>query len=490
MNTILKRVIVLGYFLLSITLYAQEVNEDSVTKLYVATFDRAPERAGVDYWVESSNLTLEEIATSFFEQEETKVRYPDGYGDENFVDSIYSNLFKRDPDTTGEAYWIEQLKEGSISKSVFILAIINGAVDDDAVILENKTAVGLEFMKSSSDNIKMAYSVMQDIDMTKESVLKAFESIATIEVDGICDNNIKNGCENGDVIGDYETDDSYIWFCQNKNSKISNQCELKKESSSLAECDNSVKNSCVSGLSVGEEQTDEFYFWYCKTEEMLSYQCKISKEPTADAPACNNAIKNGCEVGNETNSSEDNDYYYWNCESGDKVSSLCKIDKEAQEPKCSENEFKCLIGLVDEIAGNYDFQDEFTWKCYTEEESIECSKEKTEKIIDIDAQSETKGKWNSLDCYDYTGESSEQGYLIQFNYREYAGRCASSAEVKTYNTTSFKEATLISTLKKENQQKRTLNFCEEPYQEDANATEYKYEFNTIAKDKCFKTIYR
>jgi len=61
-------------------IYAQEVTTDSITKLYVATFDRAPDKSGVDYWINSSGLSLEDIATSFFEQQETKAKYPNGYG--------------------------------------------------------------------------------------------------------------------------------------------------------------------------------------------------------------------------------------------------------------------------------------------------------------------------------------------------------------------------------------------------------------------------
>jgi len=41
--------------------------KDEVAKLYVATFNRAPDSAGLDYWVNNSNLKLSQIAKSFFE---------------------------------------------------------------------------------------------------------------------------------------------------------------------------------------------------------------------------------------------------------------------------------------------------------------------------------------------------------------------------------------------------------------------------------------
>ena len=41
------------------------VTRTEVTEIYVATFNRAPDEAGLDYWV-VANLTIEEIAASFF----------------------------------------------------------------------------------------------------------------------------------------------------------------------------------------------------------------------------------------------------------------------------------------------------------------------------------------------------------------------------------------------------------------------------------------
>ncbi len=57
------------------SLSATEANRENVAKLYVATFDRAPDAAGLDYWV-NTPLSLEEIAQSSFDQDETKTLYP------------------------------------------------------------------------------------------------------------------------------------------------------------------------------------------------------------------------------------------------------------------------------------------------------------------------------------------------------------------------------------------------------------------------------
>ncbi|MBL0721742.1 MAG: hypothetical protein JJV88_04100 [Sulfurovum sp.] len=44
---------------------------DNVTKLYIATFGRAPKKEGSNYWLYESKLNLEDIARSFFDQPET-----------------------------------------------------------------------------------------------------------------------------------------------------------------------------------------------------------------------------------------------------------------------------------------------------------------------------------------------------------------------------------------------------------------------------------
>ncbi len=123
-------------------LFAQEATNENLTKLYAATFDRTPDSDGLNYWL-SSNLTLEDIAISFFDQSETKDKYPDGFSDIDFIDAIYNNLFDRNPEQEGLDYWQEELSSGSVSKSTFILAIINGAKGNDADVLTHKTRIAI-----------------------------------------------------------------------------------------------------------------------------------------------------------------------------------------------------------------------------------------------------------------------------------------------------------------------------------------------------------
>ena len=143
------------------------VTRADVAELYVATFNRAPDADGLDYWTSSEDFTIEMIAKTFFDQDEAQVLYPEGTSNESFVIDVYKNLFNRLPDTAGYNYWVDALDNGSVSRSTAILAFINGAQGSDAVILDNKTEVGLYYADQGGED---ADFYLDDIDATEDSV--------------------------------------------------------------------------------------------------------------------------------------------------------------------------------------------------------------------------------------------------------------------------------------------------------------------------------
>ncbi len=175
---------------------------DSVARLYVATFNRAPDSAGIEYWMNESfggHPCLEQIASSFFDQPETQEKYPEGVTVETFVDNVYLNLFNHHADEGGLGYWSEQIKAGAFSRSEFILAVINGALaetgsPDDAQILTNKATVGIAFAKAGLENVTQAKEIMQNVTGVKESVDSALEMIDLF----------KNGSTNGNGTVDFD----------------------------------------------------------------------------------------------------------------------------------------------------------------------------------------------------------------------------------------------------------------------------------------------
>ena len=161
------------YFLFFSVLMGAEVERERVAQLYVATFDRAPEKAGLEYWVHDSNLDIDAIAMSFFDQNETKMRYPDSLPTEDFIRAVYRNLFDRVADEDGLKYWKEDIESGRVGRNVFLLAVINGALGDDRETMQNKREVGLYFADSGISDPRLAQKVMVNVDSDSESVVEA-----------------------------------------------------------------------------------------------------------------------------------------------------------------------------------------------------------------------------------------------------------------------------------------------------------------------------
>lgn len=137
--------------------------QDLITELYVGYFGRAPDPDGLNYWVgrytatDGTAMTLAEIAQSFSVQPETTSTYayldfankypnlPNPTNPDDFITEIYQNLFNRDPDAVGLAYWHDQLVNQGKLPGQMIVDIISGAQGDDAVIVANKVAVGIYY---------------------------------------------------------------------------------------------------------------------------------------------------------------------------------------------------------------------------------------------------------------------------------------------------------------------------------------------------------
>lgn len=143
------------------------VTRQQVAELYVATFNRAPDAAGLDYWVNDSGLTIEQIAQSFFDQTETKTLYPEGTSDEAFVTSIYTNLFNRAPDALGLTYWLgADGLGGGMTRDVMIEAMKNGATGTDATIIANKATVGLAFADAGLEGTDFSLASVTEVTST------------------------------------------------------------------------------------------------------------------------------------------------------------------------------------------------------------------------------------------------------------------------------------------------------------------------------------
>ncbi|MDF3351994.1 DUF4214 domain-containing protein [Sulfitobacter sp. KE37] len=137
---------------------------NAITALYVGYFDRAPDPAGLQFWIDQLDNGREynTIAADFAASPEAVALYPylttpDVSSPASFVTSIYANLFGRTPDQEGLDFWTGVLEDGSVSVADMIEAIIMGARDDaaagtfDKSVLDNKVEVGLDFATSAAE---------------------------------------------------------------------------------------------------------------------------------------------------------------------------------------------------------------------------------------------------------------------------------------------------------------------------------------------------
>jgi len=157
-----------------------------IVKLYVATFNRAADADGLNYWISdgTANTTIltdiEDIATGMLASPEASALYA-GEDREAMIIDMYSNLFNRTVDATdaGVQYWATG-EGSSIPENKMIIALINGAKDDDATILDNKAEVGEYFANKGYNDIEAAKKVMDGVTANKATVDAAILEIAAL----------------------------------------------------------------------------------------------------------------------------------------------------------------------------------------------------------------------------------------------------------------------------------------------------------------------
>lgn len=161
-----------------------------IVELYIAYFDRAPDALGLLFWANSyaEGLSLEAMAADFAGQPETQAKYPAETTNEEFVNTIYANLFGRAPDADGFTFWVGQLDAGA-TREGFILSVLQGARSDldpsfgqeaidqqlaDREYLDNKTDIGTYFaITRGMSDVQNAATVMDAFDGSEDSITTA-----------------------------------------------------------------------------------------------------------------------------------------------------------------------------------------------------------------------------------------------------------------------------------------------------------------------------
>lgn len=146
-----------------------------VVNLYIAETNRAPDAMGLIYWGSQrvDGITIQQMADAFFAQGETQALYPVSQTVQDFVSTVYQNLFERPADTAGLDYWAGQIEQGNISKGGFFFEVLEGVKQGtrDEQVLLNKEAVAANFaLTHGLNNPDWARAVVADVNDTAASV--------------------------------------------------------------------------------------------------------------------------------------------------------------------------------------------------------------------------------------------------------------------------------------------------------------------------------
>lgn len=165
-------------------------------ELYTAYFNRAPDAAGLTYWLnelENGVMNFDQIASNWAnEQQEFTDTYGESVDQNTLITQVYANVLGRTPDADGRAYWAAELANGNIPIDQFIQAVVNGAKastgsTSDAALLNNKAQVGVAMADAGINDLTFAAQVVATVTANSSTVdiVKSIITIAVSDTAGI-----------------------------------------------------------------------------------------------------------------------------------------------------------------------------------------------------------------------------------------------------------------------------------------------------------------
>ena len=125
----------------------------TVQQLYIAYYQRPADPSGLRYWADRLDVNggnLNEIDDAFGTSPETEALYgpinSTTIGD--VIDEMYLAMFDRLPDAAGKQFYIDGFNTGTFTAASLAYDILIGAQNDDAVAIGNKTQVADRFTET------------------------------------------------------------------------------------------------------------------------------------------------------------------------------------------------------------------------------------------------------------------------------------------------------------------------------------------------------
>ncbi|QJD99293.1 DUF4214 domain-containing protein [Massilia forsythiae] len=117
---------------------SQTSDDSTVNSFYLAFYGRPADPAGLAFWsnqLQQANGDLTAISTAFSTSAEATARFGSEDAGARITD-IYQQLFNRAPDAAGVAYWLDVMNNGKTSLANVAIAIMNGAQGSDGQLVE------------------------------------------------------------------------------------------------------------------------------------------------------------------------------------------------------------------------------------------------------------------------------------------------------------------------------------------------------------------
>lgn len=117
----------------------------TIQGVYVALFGRPADPAGLAFFNTATNSGADLTAIGdLASTAEYKARF-DGFSNTNIVETIYQSLFNRAPEQAGLDFFVDALNKGTLTPQNIAIAILDGAQGADKTIVDTKIAAADAF---------------------------------------------------------------------------------------------------------------------------------------------------------------------------------------------------------------------------------------------------------------------------------------------------------------------------------------------------------
>lgn len=105
-------------------------------RLYQAAFDRAPDLAGLGFWIKymDAGMTVNQAAAGFMSSPEFTALYGANPTDESFVTRLYNNVLHRAPEQSGFDFWMHWLRDEHMARAE-VLGFFSESPENQAQVI-------------------------------------------------------------------------------------------------------------------------------------------------------------------------------------------------------------------------------------------------------------------------------------------------------------------------------------------------------------------